>query len=68
MTDAPRLEAIDPAKDADGFHISNVGLRSWAHTEQMDLQCVRGASHAGLLLGKYAAATAELAYRWAAHA
>ena len=48
--------------------ISNVGLRSWANAEQMDLQCVRGASHTGLLLGQYAAATAELAYRWAAHA
>ena len=45
--------------------ISNFGLRSWAHTEQMDIQCVRGASHAGLLLGQYASATAELAYRWA---
>lgn len=48
--------------------ISSTGLRSWANAEQMDVQCVRGASHAGLLLGQYAAATAEFAYRWAAQA
>ena len=45
--------------------ISSAGLRSWANAEQMDIQCVRGASHAGLLLGRYAPSTAEMAYRWA---
>ena len=45
--------------------VSGADLRSWANTEQMDVHCVRGASHAGLLLGRYAASTAELAYRWA---
>lgn len=48
--------------------VPSIGLRNWAHAEQMDIQCVRGASHAGLLLGQYAAATAEFAYRWAAEA
>lgn len=45
--------------------VSNEGLRSWANAEQMDMQCIRGASHAGLLLGRFAASTAELAHRWA---
>ncbi len=46
-------------------NISEAGLRRWANSERMDVQCVRDASHAGLLLGRYAAATAELAHRWA---
>ena len=46
--------------------LPEASLRSWAGAEQMDVQCVRGASHAGLLLGRYAASTAELAHRWAA--
>ena len=41
------------------------GLRAWAISEQMDVQCVRGASHTGVLLGRSAAPTAELAHRWA---
>ncbi len=41
------------------------GLRTWAISEQMDVQCVRGASHAGLLLGRTAALAAELAHSWA---
>ena len=45
--------------------VPNAGLRAWANAEQMDVQCVRGASHAGLLLGRSAALTAELAHRWA---
>jgi len=46
-------------------NISAAGLRTWAGVEEMDVQCVRGASHAGLLLGKCAASTAELALSWA---
>ena len=45
--------------------VPDAGLRAWANAEQMDVQCVRGASHAGLLLGRSAALTAELAHRWA---
>ena len=45
--------------------VSNVGLRAWADCAQMDVQTVRGASHAGLLLGRSAASTAELVHRWA---
>ena len=45
--------------------VPEAGLRTWAYTEQMDVHCVRGASHAGLLLGRSAASTAELALRWA---
>ena len=45
--------------------VPEAGLRTWAYSEQMDVQVVRGASHAGLLLGRSAAATAELALRWA---
>ena len=45
--------------------VADAGLRAWAHSAQMDLQTVRGASHAGLLLGRSAASTAELVHRWA---
>ena len=45
--------------------VPEAGLRTWAFSEQMDVHCVRGASHAGLLLGQSAATTAELALRWA---
>ncbi len=45
--------------------VPELALRTWAHSDQMDVQCVRDASHAGLLLGQSAALTAELAYRWA---
>ncbi len=45
--------------------VPDAGLRAWAHSAQMDLQTVRGASHAGLLLGRSAASTAELVHRWA---
>lgn len=44
--------------------VPEAGLRTWAFSEQMDVHRVRGASHAGLLLGGFAAATAELALRW----
>ena len=45
--------------------VSEAGLRAWASASHMDMQTVRGASHAGLLLGRQAALTAELAHRWA---
>jgi alpha-beta hydrolase superfamily lysophospholipase len=45
--------------------VPDAGLRAWASAEHMDVQTVRGASHAGLLLGRSAASTAELVHRWA---